>query len=136
MYIVKQVAGEVIIVVTAIGPYNGESLHAMSGQVATLTDGLGGRIYRINDLTHARITFMELLDALAYDIQGRAGTLSDPRVVTLTVARDPIQQIGIQVIDLMLGRRGSRIFWSLQDALEHARQEIAAGRAPRRGALN
>jgi hypothetical protein len=96
----------------------------MSGQVATLTDGIGGRVYRINDLTHARISLLELIDALAYDVRGMAGTVSDPRVINLTVARDPIQQIGIQVVDLMLGRRRSPIFLSLRDALDYARQEI------------
>jgi len=124
MYIVKQLGDELIIVVTAVGPYNGESLHKMSGQVATLTDSIGGRVYRINDLTHSHIGFMELIDALAYDIQGKAGTVSDPRVVSLTVARDPIHQIGIQVVDLMLGRRRSPIFLSVRDALEYARREI------------
>jgi hypothetical protein len=136
MYIVKKVSDEVIIVVTAVGPYNGESLHKMSGQVATLTDSISGRVYRINDLTHSRIGFMELIDALAYDVQGKAGTVSDPRVVNLTVARDPIQQIGIQVVDLMLGRRRSPIFQSVRDALDYARREIGARPARNVARLN
>jgi hypothetical protein len=136
MYIVKQISGEMIIVVTAVGRYDGGSQHKMSGQVATLTDSLGNQVYRINDLTHSRITFLELISALAYDVQGKAGTLSDTRVVSLTVARDPLQQIGIQVIDLMLGKRHSPIFLSLHDALNYARQDIAARGAGQVAAFN
>ena len=136
MYIVKQISGEMIIVVTAVGRYNGSGLHRASGQVATLTESLGSRVYRINDLTHSNITFLELISALAYDIQGRAGTVSDTRVVNLTVARDPIQQIGIRVIDLMLGKRHSPIFLSLHDALNYARKDIAAHGGVRIPAFN
>lgn len=136
MYIVKQVGDEMIIVVTAVGSYNGDSLHRMSNQVATLTDSIGRRVYRINDLTHSHIGFMELIDALAYDVQGKAGTVSDPRVVNLTVARDPIQQIGIQVVDLMLGKRRSPIFLSMRDALDYARRDIRTRHGVNRSALN
>lgn len=136
MYIVKRVAEETIILVTALGDYDGLSLHRMSGQVATLTDDIGGRVYRINDLTHSRISLLELVEALAYDVQGKAGTVSDPRVVNLTVSRDPIQQIGIQVVDLMLGRRRSPIFLSLRDALDYARQDIAGQASDRGASLN
>lgn len=133
MYIVNRLYDETIIVVSAIGPYNGECLHQLSGQVATLIESMGGRVIRINDLTHARIGFLELINALAYEVQGKAGTVTDPRVINLTVTSDPNQQIGVQVVDLMLGRGRSPIFLSLGEALEYARRQAdmhKPGRSP------
>jgi len=124
MYIVKRLYGQTIIVVTAVGPYNGDSLFQMSGEVATLTESMAGRVVRINDMTHAHMGLMDLVNMLAFDVRGWAGTGSDPRVINLTVASDPIQQIGVQVADLMLGRRRSPIFLSLSEALAYARRQV------------
>jgi hypothetical protein len=124
MHIVKQVGDEPIIIVKAVGSYDPDSLPFMSNRVADLVDGIHGPVYRINDLTDFVITFSELVGAIGFATQGKAGTASDPRITSLTVSRDPVQHLGIQVIGLLLGRPGWPIFMSLEDALTHARARL------------
>jgi hypothetical protein len=121
VYIVKQVGDEPIIIVKAIGVYNPKSLPLISNQVADLVDSIHGAVYRINDLTDYHITFSQLVSAIGFATQGKAGTASDLRITTLTVARDPVQHLGILVISRLLGRSRWPIFMSLEEALNHAR---------------
>lgn len=96
----------------------------LSRDVADLIAGLPGKIYRINDLTGARVNLVDMIHILSQVAKGWAGTASDPRIVTYLVFNHPNMFLGLaSCIRRWHWARESRICASMQEALALARSE-------------
>jgi len=78
-----------IVVVSITGWVDSKSHFEMSRDVANLIAGVPGRIYRINDLSAARVHLVDMVNILSQVSKGWAGTASDPHMVTYMVMHHP-----------------------------------------------
>jgi hypothetical protein len=122
---IEWVSNEPILIATATGLISVDDFQGMYQQVATMIDGIDGKIYRIADYTAADSSFVDILKAVKLASNHAAGSSSDPRIQTVYVGTS--QWISLARTALQQPQFGGIMiptFHDLADALEFARREI------------
>ncbi len=118
---------EPIILTHIIGELNPAVYFDITLKAADLIENIPGTIYRITDVTKARIALLDMVDMVVQVLKGWPGTVSDPRVVSLVVTRGGNASLAAKHLARFAPQSiRVRTFSSLADALAFARAEIAA----------
>ena len=118
---------EPIVLTHVVGELNATVYFNITLKAADLIENVPGTIYRISDVTNARISLPDLIDTLVQIMKGWPGTLSDPRVVGLVVARGGNAALAVSHLSRIAPPSiRIRCFTSLADALAYARADITS----------
>ncbi len=124
---VHKLPDEPIIIVTYADPFKGSAdVAAANHQVAALETQLPGEFYRIADLVNVHMDWNELLSALQTAAARETGSLRDTRIHSIFVGSS--ENVALAVRSLSQRQYGSieaKLFSSVDEALDYARQEIA-----------
>jgi len=129
---VEKVLGKPIVLVEYHGHITTDDARAVFAQIAGLLDNYGAPLYRITrvDCDNAHTSFDEVLMLTTLSSKGRRGSATDPDIKTVLVGEHLLIDLYIDAMRQdAFGGVEIPLFDTLDDALEHVREELHLGGA-------
>lgn len=124
-FTIERIANEPIVVLTVSYPIDDPAQEAIESDaaVAALGEEIGGKYYRIAEMSGMELTWDNVVYWLAEQKKANRGSINDPNVVSYLVSDTAMTQKTAKFAHQpQYGGREIKIFRTLDDALEHARK--------------
>jgi hypothetical protein len=123
-FTVEKLPDEPIILVTVIGFLDVNMARSIYAQIAEIAATLQGPLYRITDVRQEHTSFVELVGVIKEASKGTAGTTTDPRIKNVFVGNEKMARVARDALVKNLGAASMPMFATMEDALEHIRNEL------------
>lgn len=123
-FTVEQIADEPIVVLTVTYPIADANQEGEDSDAAVAAAGakIAGKYYRIAEMSDLELSWQDMVYWLNQQREAKAGSINDPRVVSLLVSDTAMTQKTAQFASQsQYGGREIKVFRTLDDALAHAR---------------
>ena len=121
---VAKIENENIFVVRYAAPFNpNEDIVAAQEQIAALLSSLDGTVYRIDDLSNAKMKWNQFVEGIFVATRDVPGSMVDPRIHGILVGEDDMVQMASESMKQdQYGATNTPMFTTLDEAITYARE--------------